>query len=265
MLPYSIDIVVVGAGNAAFCAALAAAESNVSVLMLERSSEEESGGNSRFTAGAIRCVYEGVEDLKALMPDLSENEIATTDFGSYTEEKFFDDMGRVTEYRTDPDLCELLVRRSRDTIRWMRDKGVRFQPIYGRQAFKVDGKFKFWGGLTVEAWGGGPGLVEALTTSAKKNSVTVAYQARARSAEIEGFSRLGLLEYRAHLFSHRSAQSFPDRFQLVWDYLTLQRGARLIIGSFPLFTRSPASQPENRSEAGINPEHRSKQGTQVQG
>ena len=35
-------------------------------------------------------------------------------------------------------------------------------PIYGRQAYKVDGKFKFWGGLTVEAWGGGPGLVESL-------------------------------------------------------------------------------------------------------
>ena len=61
----------------------------------------------------------------------------------------------------------------------MRGKGVRFQPIYGRQAFKVDGKFKFWGGLTVEAWGGGPGLVEALTGAAKKNSVTVAYETRA--------------------------------------------------------------------------------------
>ena len=72
-------------------------------------------------------------------------------------------MGRVTEYRTDPELCELLVTRSNDTMRWMRGKGVRFAPIYGRQAFKVDGKFKFWGGLTVEAWGGGPGLVEALT------------------------------------------------------------------------------------------------------
>ena len=45
----------------------------------------------------------------------------------------------------------------------MREKGVRFIPIYGRQAFKIDGKFKFWGGLTVEAVGGGPGLVNMLT------------------------------------------------------------------------------------------------------
>ena len=128
--------------------------------MLERAPEEESGGNSRFTAGAFRCVYDGVDDLQALMPDLTEDEIANTDFGTYTQDKFFDDMGRVTEYRTDPDLCELLVTRSKDTMRWLQKKGIRFIPIYGRQAYKIDGKFKFWGGLTVEAWGGGPGLVD---------------------------------------------------------------------------------------------------------
>lgn len=179
MLPKECDVVVVGGGNAAFCAALSAAEHGVSVLVLERAPESEAGGNSRFTAGAIRCVYDGVDDLKALMPDLTAEEIANTDFGSYTEEQFFDDMGRVTEYRTDPELTEVLVKRSRETMRWMREKGVRFQPIYGRQAFKVDGKFKFWGGLTVEAWGGGPGLVQALTESARRNGISIAYGARA--------------------------------------------------------------------------------------
>ncbi|HZP79528.1 MAG TPA: FAD-dependent tricarballylate dehydrogenase TcuA [Pseudolabrys sp.] len=178
MLPSSVDVVVVGAGNAAFCAALAAAEHNVSVLVIERAPEDESGGNSRFTAGAFRCVYDGVEDLRALMPDLTDEEVSKSDFGTYTQDKFFDDMGRITEYRTDPDLCEILVTRSRDTMRWLRDKGIRFAPIWGRQAYKIDGKFKFWGGLTVEAWGGGPGLVEMLTKSAKKNNVTIAYDTR---------------------------------------------------------------------------------------
>jgi tricarballylate dehydrogenase len=181
MLPEACDVVIVGAGNAAFCAGLAAVEHGVSVLVLERAPEAESGGNSRFTAGAFRCVYDGVDDLKALMPDLTAEEIANTDFGTYGEDKFFDDMGRVTEYRTDPDLCEQLVRRSKDTMRWMRGKGIRFAPIYGRQAFKVDGRFKFWGGLTVEAWGGGPGLVDGLTKAAKKNGITIAYEARALS------------------------------------------------------------------------------------
>jgi tricarballylate dehydrogenase len=180
-LPASVDVIVVGAGNAAFCAALAAAENGVSVLMLERSPEDEAGGNSRFTAGAFRCVYDGVEDLRALMPDLTDEEVSKSDFGTYTEEKFFDDMGRVTEYRTDPDLCEVLVTRSKATMLWMREKGMRFMPIWGRQAYKINGMFKFWGGLTVEAWGGGPGLVEGWTKIAQKNNVAIAYGARALS------------------------------------------------------------------------------------
>src|SRR5215510_12908645 len=179
MLPASADVVIVGGGNAALCAALAAREHGVSVLVLERAPEEEAGGNSRFTAGAMRCVYDGVEDLKALMPDLTEQEIAQTDFGTYPEDQFFDDMYRVTEYRTDPELTEALVRKSRETLRWMRTKGVRFAPIWGRQAFKVDGKFKFWGGLTIESHGGGPGLVAALTAAAQKNGIALSYDSRA--------------------------------------------------------------------------------------
>ena len=179
MVPERSDVVVVGAGNAALCAALAAAEQGARVVVLERAPEDESGGNTRFTAGAIRCVYDGIDDLRALMPDLSEAEIAGTDFGTYGEAQFYDDMGRVTEYRTDPDLCELLVTRSRDTLRWMRAQGIRFQPIYGRQAFKVGGRFKFWGGLTVEAWGGGPGLIEGLYKAAREAGITIAFGARA--------------------------------------------------------------------------------------
>src|SRR5438477_853637 len=173
------DVIVVGAGNAAFCAALAAQEQGASVLMLEAAPEDESGGNSRFTAGSIRVVYNGVDDIKMLVPDLTEAEIATTDFGTYTADQFFDDMARVTQHRADPDLVELLVTRSFDTLCWMRDKGVRFIPIYGRQAFKIEGKFKFWGGLTVEAVGGGPGLINMLTDSAKKRGIEILYATRA--------------------------------------------------------------------------------------
>src|SRR6266700_3425378 len=173
------DVIVVGAGNAAFCAALAAQAQGASGVMLEAAPEDEAGGNSRFTAGSIRVVYNGVEDIKTLIPDLTDKEIEETDFGTYTDEKFFDDMAMVTQNRADPDLVELLVTRSFETLRWMRDKGVRFIPIYGRQAFKIDGKFKFWGGLTVEAVGGGPGLVNMLTASAKKRGIELRYRARA--------------------------------------------------------------------------------------
>ena len=173
------DVIVVGGGNAALCAALSASESKKKILVLERGPESESGGNSRFTAGLMRVAYRGVEDLKRVMPDLSEEEIKRTDFGTYTEEQFLDDMGRITEYRCDPELTEVLVKNSLSTIIWMRSKGVRFTAAWGRQAFNIGGRFKFWGGLTVEVVGGGPGLVESLTNIARKNGVEVWYSARA--------------------------------------------------------------------------------------
>jgi tricarballylate dehydrogenase len=186
------DVVVVGGGNAAFCAALAAQERGASVIMLEVAPEEEAGGNSRFTAGSVRVVYNGVDDIKSLVPDLTEQEIATTDFGTYSQDQFFDDMARVTQNRADPDLVELLVTRSFDTFCWMRDKGVRFIPIYGRQAFKVEGKFKFWGGLTVEAVGGGPGLIKMLTEAATRRGIEIRYRARALRLLYDGVRLQGV-------------------------------------------------------------------------
>ena len=189
-------VLIVGGGNAALCAALAARENGAEVTVLERAPEDESGGNSRFTAGAFRCAYSGVEDLIKLMPDLTDDEIAMTDFGTYTEDQFFDDMFRVTNYRCDPDLVECLVRQSAPTMNWMRDKGVRFMPIYGRQAFKVNGKFTFWGGLTVEAVGGGPGLVDSLTEACLSRGIEIQYDARAVDLASDGKNVTGVVVRR---------------------------------------------------------------------
>ena len=172
------DVIVVGGGNAALCAALAAAAAGARTCVLERAPEAERGGNSRFTAGAMRVVYDGVDDLLTLMPDLTPAEVENTDFGRYTADQFFDDMYRVTDWRSDPDLVEVLVRQSLPTLQWMRTRGVRFMPLWSRQAFRVGNRFRFWGGLTVEAWGGGPGLVEALYEAARANGIEVRYGAR---------------------------------------------------------------------------------------
>ena len=179
------DVCVAGAGNAALCAAISAAEKGARVLVLERAPQSENGGNSRFTAGGFRFVYSGVDDLRDLC-DLSESEIEMSEFGSYTEDQFFDDMFRVTEFRCDPDLVEVLVRNSLSTIRWLHDRGVRFVPMYGRQAFKTEGKFRFWGGLSVEARGGGPGLVDMETEIAKQAGVEIRYAAKVTGLLYDG-------------------------------------------------------------------------------
>ncbi|MEZ5909474.1 MAG: FAD-dependent tricarballylate dehydrogenase TcuA [Hyphomicrobiaceae bacterium] len=175
------DVIVVGAGNAAACAAFAARDAGARVIMLEAAPKDERGGNSTYTAGAMRTVYSGAEDVVTLVPDLSEAELASMDFGSYSEEQFFDDMYRVTRYRTDPDLTEVLVKNSLPTLQWMRKQGVKFQTSQGRQAFKVDGKFKFWGGLCVEIWGGGPGLVDMEHAIAEKKGIDIRYETTAVS------------------------------------------------------------------------------------
>jgi 2-polyprenyl-6-methoxyphenol hydroxylase-like FAD-dependent oxidoreductase len=90
----SYDVVVVGAGNAAWCAALSARETGATVVVLERAPESERGGNTAFTAGAMRVIYDGLDDIVELVPDLTDDEKETTDFGSYTQEQFFDDMAR---------------------------------------------------------------------------------------------------------------------------------------------------------------------------
>ncbi len=168
-------VLVVGAGNAALCAAIAAAENGAQVTVLERAPESARGGNSAFTGGCFRTVYDGVEDIARLVPDLTEEERATSDFGSYDAEKFYLDLCELSGYRADPALIDMLVEQSLPTLLWMREQGVRFLPAYGRQSFKVDGRNVFWGGLTVETAGGGQGLVDALFRRAEALGVEVRY------------------------------------------------------------------------------------------
>ena len=95
-------------------------------------------------------------------------------------------MGRVTAYRTDPDLAGKFIDEGFDALRSMAGHGVRFLPMYGRQSFERDGKARFWGGLAVEAWGGGPRLLDSLARVAGRLGVEIRYGVRAQARKLDG-------------------------------------------------------------------------------
>ena len=170
------DVIVVGAGNAALCAALSAREGGARVLVLEKAPLEERGGNSLFTAGGYRFVHDGIEDLrKDVLTDLSQAEVDQIVIPKLPKQQYMDDLMRVTEDESDEELAEILIGRSRETVVWMRSHGVRFIPMFFRQSYKLEGKHHFYGGVNIEAVGGGYGLVEALIKRAEKLGVGIRY------------------------------------------------------------------------------------------
>ena len=179
-----VDVVVIGSGNAGLTAALAAAEAGASVLIVEKAPVHLRGGNTYFTGGLFRFAYEGWDEIQRLIPDTPPKERDSVDVGSYPASSFYADIMRVTEGLSDAQLADLLVSRSFPTMTWMQARGVPFVLAYGRQAFNDHGVLRFWGGLTVEAVGGGKGLSDRLYELAGRAGVEVLYETKATTLEM---------------------------------------------------------------------------------
>ena len=154
----SVDVIVIGGGNAGFTAAHAAATRGRSVLLLERGSLEESGGNSFYTAGATRIAHSGLGDIASFVED--DERHALTEVPPYSAEDYAADVTKVTLGRNDPELTRVLADESQDALRWLHSLGLKYRLMYERQAYeRPDGSYLFWGGLHVGNVDGGKGLI----------------------------------------------------------------------------------------------------------
>lgn len=173
------DVVVVGGGNAGFSAATTAMQAGAKVLLVEKAPEAESGGNTYFTAGAYRACFAGLEDLLPILykedgsKGLSDELVKRIEMSPYTRENFHADIMRVTKGRSDPALAQVLVNESRDALQWIADNGGKWTLSFNRQAFEVDGKFRFWGGMVLAFLKGGKGLVDWHIALAKASGVEI--------------------------------------------------------------------------------------------
>jgi tricarballylate dehydrogenase len=166
------DVIVLGGGNAALCAALSAREAGASVLLLECAPRPFRGGNSRHTRN-LRVAHSRAEGFLA---------------GSYAEEEFWDDLRRVTSGQTDEDLARLAIHGSADLPAWMVRHGVRFQP-------PLAGTLHL-GRTNAFFLGGGKALVNAYYRAAETLGVEIVYDAMVQDLDVEGgvFSAAVVLE-----------------------------------------------------------------------
>jgi tricarballylate dehydrogenase len=159
-LSQTFDVLVVGGGNAALCAAMTASRAGANVLLLESAPKDFRGGNSRHTRN-LRYVHESANDHLT---------------GPYIEDEFWNDLLRITDGRTNEQLARLTIRESKNLGKWMEQHGCRFQPSM-RGTLHLARTNAFF-------LGGGKALMNAYYATAAKLGIEILYDAEVSDLEI---------------------------------------------------------------------------------
>src|SRR5919109_3349224 len=179
------DVIEIGAGNAGLTAALAAQQLGMRVLLLDKCPKASRGGNTRFSGGGFRFTYNSLDDMRPMLPGLTDEEAAKLEVGTYSNAEFFEDVMQVTEYAADKKLTHILVDQSYDTARWLTEMNVKWILSTSTHAVKIGGKIKFPSGRVISVNDGGLGLVEMLFPTAEKNGIEIIYEAKATALTVD--------------------------------------------------------------------------------
>ena len=173
------DVLVVGAGNAALTAALAAHEEGARVLVIEKAPRDLRGGNTRYSGGLFRCTYRGMDDLLPIIRD--NDDPSTVSVEPYEPSDFLNDLRRTSAGLADAELSEVLVERSYPTLRWMADLGVpwEFNRAVGAVTVPGSSRVKLPFGGAIRAKHEGIGLSAGLFRIAEEAGIAFRYATQA--------------------------------------------------------------------------------------
>lgn len=183
-------VIVVGAGNAALVAALAAHDRGAPVTVLEAGTREERGGNSRFAGATFRFAHSGMESLEPLVTEEEKEMIRYSSVEPYPEEDYYHDLMDTSSGRSNPELIRILVNESYATVLWMRDKGVKWElatrKFIAEEKLSEDDPYVLPPGGVVRVRHEGIGLMDNLFAAVEATDIDVRYEAPAHQLIAEG-------------------------------------------------------------------------------
>jgi tricarballylate dehydrogenase len=178
------DVLVIGGGNAALCAAITAREQGAGVLLLECAPKHSRGGNSRHTRN-MRLAHE------------THFEPYT---GAYPADEMWDNYIKATGGCTNLELAREVIYNSASVLDWAKAHGVRFQPA-------ITGTLHL---SRTNAWfmGGGKAMLNALYRSAERLGVEIRYNAEVVGLDVkDGYFRRASVRMDGRAAEHISARA----------------------------------------------------------
>jgi tricarballylate dehydrogenase len=198
------DVIVVGAGNAALTAALAAREEGARVVVLEAASKELRGGNSRFSGGIFRFAHGGLDHLRPLLTEEGARWIDRVTIEPYEASRFTADIDLVCQGRSDAGLIRTLIETSYDTMAWMQGHGVRWElvvdKLFDPATLPPGERYAVPPGGAVRATNEGIGLMYDLFNAVEAAGITVRYDAPAHELLMDGSTCTGVRIRRGDRF-----------------------------------------------------------------